>query len=346
VKGHPGHAETSQLVAECVERAIKKSGVPEGTFGHVHGKSFEVGKALVQHPVTKAVGFTGSYGGGKALYDMANERTEPIPVFSEMGSINPVFLLPSAIKNRGEAIANSYADSITLSAGQFCTNPGLLLGVKGNELTSFANTLGSLVKKVAPTPMLHPGIASSFHKNRKEALKQRGVELVAESSPEPSDIDSRPTLASVSLEDFVNNEKLREEVFGPYSLLVQGINVMELHRALETIPGQLTATIIGDDDDLKEFADFISLVREKAGRLIINGVPTGVEVCPSMQHGGPFPSTTDSRFTSVGTDAIKRFVRPVSFQNFPPFLLPDELKDENPLNIWRLLNSDWTKDKV
>lgn len=346
VKGHPAHAETSQLVTECVEKAAKKSNMPDGVFGHVHGKSFEVGKALVQHPATKAVGFTGSYGGGKALYDMANERKEPIPVFSEMGSTNPVFLLPSAIKNRGEAIAGMYSGSITLSAGQFCTNPGLLLGVKGNDLTTFANTLGGLMKQVAPTTMLHPGIASSFHKNRKEALEQKGVELVAESSPEPSDNDGRPTLASVPLEDFVNNEKLREEVFGPYSLLVQGNDVTELHRALDALPGQLTATIIGDEDDLKEFADFIALVREKAGRVIINGVPTGVEVCPSMHHGGPFPSTTDSRFTSVGTDAIKRFVRPVSFQNFPPFLLPDELKDENPLGIWRLVNSDWTKAKV
>lgn len=346
VKAHPAHAHTSQLVSECISRAIDKTNMPQGTFGHVHSKGFEGGKTLVQHPLTKAVGFTGSYTGGKALYDMANERQEPIPVFSEMGSINPVFLLPSALKRRNEEIAKMYAASITLSAGQFCTNPGLLLGVKGNDLSTFASRLGSLIKDVPPTTMLHPGIASAFRKNREAALTQKGVQLVAESPVTPSENDSKPTLASVSLEDFVNNEKLREEVFGPYSLLVQGNKVEELNQALDFIPGQLTATIIGDDDDLKEFATFISNVREKAGRLIINGVPTGVEVCPSMHHGGPFPSTTDSRFTSVGTDAIKRFVRPLSFQNFPAFLLPDELKSENPLNIWRLVNGSWTKDKI
>lgn len=346
IKAHPAHAQTSQFVAECIDRAIKKTKMPEGTFGHIHGKSFEAGKALVQHPLTKAVGFTGSYAGGKALYDLANERNEPIPVFSEMGSINPVFLLPSALKKRSEEVAKMYAASITLSAGQFCTNPGLLLGVKGNELSTFANTLGSLMKDVPPSTMLHPGIASSFYKNRKEALNQKGVQLVAESPVAPSENDGRPTLATVSLDDFINNEKLREEVFGPYSLLVQGNSVEELNQALDFIPGQLTATIIGDDDDLKEFADFIVRLREKAGRIIINGVPTGVEVCPSMHHGGPFPSTTDSRFTSVGADAIKRFARPVSFQNFPSSLLPDELKNENPLNIWRLVNSSWTKEKA
>lgn len=346
VKGHPAHAETSHLVAQCVDRAVKKTKMPEGTFGHVQGKSFEVGKALVMHPFTKAVGFTGSYVGGKALFDMANERKEPIPVFSEMGSINPVFLLPSALKKRTEEIAKMYAASITLSVGQFCTNPGLLLGVKGNDLSTFANKLGSMIKEVPPATMLHPGIASSFQKNRKEALEQRGVELVAESVKQSGPNESNPTLASVTLDDFMNNEKLREEVFGPYSLLVQGGSVEELERALDLLPGQLTATVIGDDEDLAEYAGFIVKVREKAGRIIINGVPTGVEVCPSMHHGGPFPSTTDSRFTSVGTDAIKRFARPVSFQNFPAFLLPDELKNENPLNIWRFVNSEWKKDKI
>jgi NADP-dependent aldehyde dehydrogenase len=317
--------------------------MPEGIFAHIHGKSFEVGKALVLHPNTKAVGFTGSFAGGKALFDLAAKREEPIPVFSEMGSINPVFILPGALKRRPSEVASMYAASITLSVGQFCTNPGLLMSVESDGLAEFESKLGSLMKEQTPATMLHSGIASSYHKNREVALKQKGVKLVAESAKGKSPDEAEPTFASVSLTDFLNNEKLREEVFGPYSLLVKGTSINELNKALDTLPGQLTATIIGDDDDLKEYEGFISDVREKVGRIIINGVPTGVEVCPSMQHGGPYPSTTDSRFTSVGTDAIKRFVRPVSFQNFPQHLLPEELKDGNPLNIFRLVNSEWTK---
>lgn len=346
VKGHPAHPKTSHLVADCVLEAASKTNMPQGVFAHVHGNSFEVGKALVQHPYTKAVGFTGSYVGGKALYDMANERKEPIPVFSEMGSTNPVFLLPGALKSRPEEVATMYSNSITLSVGQFCTNPGLMLGQKGKEMDDFLNKLGALMEKQPKGTMLHAGIASSYKKNRAEALKQKGVALVAESKADGAEDQAEPTLASVTLDEFVKNPVLKEEVFGPYSIVVQGDDVSELDKALDTVPGQLTATIIGDEDDLKKYADFITRVREKAGRIIINGVPTGVEVCPAMQHGGPFPSTTDSRFTSVGTDAIKRFVRPVSFQNFPDFLLPAELRNDNPLNIWRLVNSEWTKNKV
>jgi NADP-dependent aldehyde dehydrogenase len=260
-----------------------------------------------------------------------------------MGSINPVFILPGALKRRPTEVASMYAASITLSVGQFCTNPGLLMSVESDGLAEFEAKLGSLMKEQTPATMLHSGIASSYHKNREEALKQKGVKLVAESVKGKSPDEAEPTFASVSLTDFLSNEKLREEVFGPYSLLVKGTSINELNKALDKLPGQLTATIIGDDDDLKEYEGFISDVREKVGRIIINGVPTGVEVCPSMHHGGPYPSTTDSRFTSVGTDAIKRFVRPVSFQNFPQHLLPDELKDGNPLNIFRLVNSEWIK---
>lgn len=345
VKAHPAHAKTSELVATCILQAVKKTGMPDGVFAHVQGSSTAVGQALVEHPLTKAVGFTGSYTGGKALFDLANKRPEPIPVFSEMGSVNPVFLLPGAIKNRTEEVAKMYAGSITQSVGQFCTNPGLLLGVKGKEMTTFVSKLGTLISEQKPGTMLYPGIAANYQRNRSEALKQKGVEVVSGTSS-ASDGEAHPTLATVSLEDFADNEKLKEEVFGPYSIVVQGNTVNELSRALDSVPGQLTATIIGEPEEFEEFADFISEVREKAGRVIINGVPTGVEVCASMQHGGPFPATTDSRFTSVGTDAIKRFVRPVCFQNFPNFLLPDELKNENPLNVWRMVNNEWTKNKI
>lgn len=343
LKAHPAHPGTSDLVAEAISRAIEKTGMPQNTFQHVHSTSFEAGKALVQHPVTKAVGFTGSFSGGKALYDYAAQRPDPIPVFAEMGSINPVFILPGALKARGEKIAEMYAASITLSVGQFCTNPGLMLSLQSPELDAFTRQLGDKMKKIAPGTMLHPGIASNYRKNREKALAHKGVALVAESSDKPKENQGMPTLATVAAAAFLNNPGLAEEVFGPYSLLVIASTMDELKAAVGVMPGQLTATIIGEDDELVQYADFIQLVTEKVGRVIINGVPTGVEVCPSMQHGGPFPATTDSRFTSVGTDAIKRFVRPVSFQNFPDALLPAELRQDNPLGIWRLFNNELGK---
>lgn len=343
VKAHPAHAETSVMVAGAIEKAAKRTHMPEGVFHHVMGSGFEVGKALVMHPLTKAVGFTGSYLGGKALFDLANSRPEPIPVFAEMGSINPVFILPGAMKSRAAEVAAQCAASITLGVGQFCTNPGLLLTPKNAELSKFTTTLADKISEVAPSTMLHPGIASAYWKKRAAALQQKGVTLLTESRSEGGKEQGRPTVATVNLKDFKSNHLLVEEVFGPYSLLVQGDSLDELEGALDIIPGQLTCTIIGDEEELVAHRSFIERLREKAGRLIINGVPTGVEVCPSMQHGGPFPATTDSRFTSVGTDAIKRFARPVCFQNFPPALLPPEVQDGNPLGIWRIVDSKFEK---
>ena len=343
LKAHPAHPATSELVAGVIAKAIEKTHMPKHTFQHVHGSSFESGKALVQHPLTKAVGFSGSFSGGKALYDYAAQRTEPIPVFAEMGSINPVFILPGALKARGEKVADMYAASITQSVGQFCTNPGLMLTIQSGEVNQFEAQLGEKMKKIAPGTMLHPGIASNYKKNREKALAQKGITLVAESSEQAKVNQGTSTLAAVNGADFINNPVLFEEVFGPYSLLVKASTIEELKAAVHKIPGQLTATIIGEEDELIQYADFIQLVIEKAGRVIINGVPTGVEVCAAMHHGGPFPATTDSRFTSVGTDAIKRFVRPVSFQNFPDALLPAELKISNPLRIWRLVNNEQKK---
>lgn len=343
LKAHPAHPKTSALVAGAIEKAIKSCGEHPFVFQHVTDSSFEAGKSLVQHPLTKGVGFTGSFSGGKALYDYAAARPEPIPVFAEMGSVNPVFILPMAIKARGEKVAEMYASSITQGVGQFCTNPGLMLSVKSPELESFAKVLGEKIKAIAPGTMLHPGIAENFLRNRGKALKEKGVTLIAESSTAPQANQGIPTVASVEAETFARNHNLVEEVFGPYSLLVVAKNQAELLAALDAIPGQLTATIIGEEDELKEYGEFISKVTDRVGRVIINGVPTGVEVCPSMHHGGPFPATTDSRFTSVGTDAAKRWVRPVCFQNFSNALLPAELQDKNPLGIWRLVNNSWTK---
>ena len=343
LKAHPAHPMTSDLVAGAIARAIKSCGEHPFVFQHIHAPSFESGKMLVQHPITKAVGFTGSFSGGKALYDYATTRPDPIPVFAEMGSVNPVFILPGALKARGEKIADMYAGSITQGVGQFCTNPGLMLSIQSPELSAFASNLGEKIRAIAPATMLHPGIAANFKKNRERALNEKGVTLIAESSTVPQANQGIPSVAYVEAANFLKNPTLAEEVFGPYSLLIAAKSKEELFATLDAIPGQLTATIMGEDDELVEYADFIQRVSDRVGRVIINGIPTGVEVCPSMHHGGPFPATTDSRFTSVGTDAVKRFVRPVSFQNFPNALLPAELQEKNPLGIWRLFNNAWMK---
>jgi len=343
LKGHPAHPETSRMVAALITEAARSTGMPEDVFIHVEEPGFEIGKLLVQHPYTKAVGFTGSFSGGKALYDYAQARPEPIPVFSEMGSINPVYILPDALGARAEQIAEQYAVSITQSVGQFCTNPGLLISLKSSALNDFKNLLAAKLQKIAPAPMLHAGISKSFYSKRAEALKQKGVELIVQSTADQPDGQGVPTLAAVSGKDFLANPLLSEEVFGPYSLLVEAEDQKELEQIAQAVPGQLTSTLMAEAGDLSNSAELIKIISDKAGRMILNGVPTGVEVCPSMHHGGPFPATTDSRFSSVGTDAVKRFVRPLSYQGFPEHALPDELKTSNPLEIWRLFNNAWTK---
>lgn len=343
VKAHPAHPKTSQLVADAIERAMKKTGIPKGVFQHLHGASFEVGKALVQHPLTKAVGFTGSFTGGKALFDMANQRPEPIPVFAEMSSINPVILLPESLSKNNTATADMLASSMVLSVGQFCTNPGLVIAIEHEGLNKFIKSLAEKIKKELPQSMLHDGIAEHYNTKLKQALSQKGVTVEAEASGESGKRQGKPIVASVKADVFLKNPLLTEEVFGPFSLLVRCADRHELHAVASSLHGQLTSTIIGEEAELKEYHNLIRTMTDKAGRIIINGVPTGVEVCPSMQHGGPFPATTDSRFTAVGSDAIKRFARPVTFQNCPESLLPDEVKESNPLNVWRLYNGDWRK---
>ncbi len=346
VKAHPAHAKTSQLVADAILHAAKKCKMPEGIFAHVHGAGFEVGKALVMHTYTKAVGFTGSYLGGKQLFDWANQRKEPIPVFSEMGSINPVFLLPEKMKQSAAEVAKQYAGSITLGVGQFCTNPGLIIGIEGNDLKTFITTLGEEIKKIAPGTMLHPGIAKAFIEKRKTAISQDDVETIAVSDTAPVENQGTPTIASASGKAFLNNPVLHQEVFGPYSLVIRCADINEMLEVVKHLEGQLTATLMATENDIKANDELAEAVKDICGRFILNGVPTGVEVCLSMQHGGPFPATTDSRFTSVGADGIKRFARPIAFQNWSNSLLPDELKDENPLKIWRTVNNELTKENV
>ena len=346
VKGHPAHIKTSQMVADAILLAADKCNMPKGIFSHIHGTSFETGKALVTHPHTKAVGFTGSYTGGKQLFDWGNQRKEPIPVFAEMGSVNPVFLLPEKLKNGATEMAQLYAGSITLGVGQFCTNPGLIIGVESEALQIFIHDLGKAIQKITPAPMLHPGIVAAYKKNKGNALLQDDVHLIAESEIIMKENDGLPTVATASGKTFLNNPVLHQEVFGPYSIVIRCKDMEEMIEVAKLLEGQLTATLMATDADITGNDEFVEAVKNICGRFILNNVPTGVEVCLSMHHGGPFPSCTDSRFTSVGADGIKRFARPIAFQNWSNYLLPDELKDENPLGIWRTVNNELTKAVV
>ena len=346
VKAHPAHAETSEIVANAILLAADKCNMPKGIFAHVHGTGFEVGKALVMHPHTKAVGFTGSYTGGKQLFDWGNQRKEPIPVFAEMGSVNPVFLLPEKLTAAANEIATMYAGSITLGAGQFCTNPGIIIAIESEELKIFVHDLGKAIQKINPAPMLHPGIVSAYKKNKGNALLQEDVHLVAESETDVKENEGLPTMATTSGQAFLNNPVLHQEVFGPYSIVIRCKDKREMIEVAKNLEGQLTSTLMATENDIKENDELVEAVKNICGRFILNSVPTGVEVCLSMQHGGPFPASTDARFGSVGADGIKRFARPIAFQNWSNNLLPDELKDENPLGIWRTVNNELTRAAV
>lgn len=346
VKAHPAHAETSERVAQAIATAVAAAGLPKGVFAHVHGAGFATGKALVTHPHTRAVGFTGSYSGGKALFDWANQRKEPIPVFAEMGSINPVFLLPGKVKASARDLAAQLAGSITLGTGQFCTNPGLILGVEGEELDLFIKELGAAIEKTAPGTMLHPGIAKAYGEKRGAALSQPDVDTVAVAATKAGENQGIPTIASAKASAFFNNPLLHQEVFGPYSLIIRCATTDELVKAAEHLEGQLTISLMATEQDIAENKALIDAVQNLCGRLILNGVPTGVRVCLSMQHGGPFPASTDSRFTSVGADGIKRWVRPLAYQGWPDAALPDALKNANPLGIWRIVNNELTREAI
>ncbi len=346
VKAHPAHPQTSEMVAAIIKEAVTGNALPQHVFAHVHGASFEVGKTLVMHPRTKAVGFTGSYAGGKALFDMANQRKEPIPVFAEMGSVNPVFLLPEKLNDAAHEIAVQYAASITLGVGQFCTNPGLIIGIKGEALSRFIESLALEISKVSAGSMLHAGILKAYYEKRAAALAQQGVTLIAAGLESAGNEQAVATIATVAARDFLANSLLHQEVFGPYSLVVQCDSKDEMLLLTQEMEGQLTSTVMATENDVLHHADIIDAIGEKCGRFVLNGVPTGVEVCHAMHHGGPFPATTDSRFTSVGADAIKRFARPLCFQNWPNHLLPQELQNANPLGIYRTINGQLTKDVI
>jgi NADP-dependent aldehyde dehydrogenase len=344
VKAHPAHLQTSTLVAEAIQQAIKSNAIPEYTFQHITATDFSAGKALVQDENIAAVGFTGSRTGGRALYDYANARKNPIPVFAEMGSVNPVVLLEDALTANAETIAKNYAGSITLGMGQFCTNPGILIGVKSDALTLFANHLANELNTVAVAPMLHEGIQNAYFKNSTHALSQTGIICLTKNTPAAN--AASPVLTTVDASVFLANPDLAEEVFGPYSILVQCENDTQLVEVWKSIKGQISTTIMGTDNDLTSNKNLLEIATTIAGRVLLNGVPTGVEVCDSMVHGGPYPASTDSRYTAVGVKAVKRWLRPISFQNWPDHLLPNYLQNKNELGVWRTINGAFTKSDV
>ncbi|OKS87259.1 aldehyde dehydrogenase (NADP(+)) [Mucilaginibacter polytrichastri] len=346
VKVHPAHPGTSAMVGGAICKAAADTGMPAGVFSLLYDTGYSVGEQLVKHPQTKAVAFTGSFNGGMALIKLAQQRTALIPVFTEMGSINPVVFLPEIIQNQPKEMAAKYAASITLGAGQFCTNPGLMLAIKSPGLDTFVQEIAKAIETVPSATMLTEGIWKNYQKLSEGITAKNGITLVAESKAISSELVNQSTakILTVTAADFLANPKLREEIFGPLSLLVIADSPQQLEAVAASLEGQLTVTIMAEKTELAQYSDLVDILSSITGRLILNGVPTGVEVCAAMQHGGPFPASSDSRYTSVGTAAIYRFVRPLAWQDWDDTLLPAELQHANPLNIWRQVNNQWTKD--
>ena len=347
VKAHTAHPGTSELVGQVIANSVRACGLPPGTFALLFGSGAQVGGELVKHPEIKAVGFTGSLSAGKALMQLASSRPEPIPCFMEMSSTNPLFVLPEALRTRPAQIAAGLFGSFTLGVGQFCTKPGLIFLPRNESADALVAELVNLVQKGSASPMLTEGICKSY----KAGVANRGansrVALLAEPAAAASATGHvSPVLFEVTAKDLLDEPDLALEIFGPSTLVVRYADKKELLALTRDLEGQLTATLHGTEADIAAFADLVSILERKAGRLVVNGFPTGVEVCHAMVHGGPFPATSDSRHTSVGSQAIYRFVRPVCYQDFPQAALPAELKDENPLGILRLVDGVYTRDPL
>lgn len=344
-KAHPAHPVTCELIGNAIVKAAEETGMPDGVFSLLHGRDYQTGLQIVQHPLVKAVAFTGSFQGGKALFDEACKRENPIPVYAEMGSVNPVFILPGILKEQGTALAKSLAASNMMGVGQFCTNPGVVV-LPGNELApAFINDYRSAIEVAPGGLMLTENIHRSFNKGTKQLSEQQDVELLAKSAQQDEKL-ATPQAYTASAQAFLSQPELSEEVFGPSSIHITTKNKNEILEIARSLKGQLTATIWGNEDDLKEYGELKEILEDKAGRLILNAMPTGVEVNYSMVHGGPFPATTNSATTSVGSTAIYRFTRPVCFQGFPQSVLPEALQDSNPFGILRQVNGQFTTSGV
>ena len=346
VKAHAAHPGTSELVGRAVQESVRECGLPEGVFSVLFGGGAEIGTALMKHPLVKAGGFTGSRTAGRILMDVAVSRPEPIPFYAEMSSTNPVFILPGALRERAENIAAGLHASFTLGAGQFCTKPGMVFLPSGSDADLFREKLEQLVTGSAPFHLLTSAIHSSYGSAIAGRKTDTAVKVAAEAPPVAGPgFTASSALFESDAESFIGSD-LDAEIFGPTTLLVRHSNreqVLEIARYLE---GHLTATIHGTKQDLREFADLIEILEGKVGRLVFNGFPTGVEVSHAMVHGGPYPATSDGRSTSVGSQAIFRFVRPVCYQGFPDEALPEELKNANSLGIWRMVDGQMTREAV
>ena len=346
VKVHSAHPATGELIGKAIMKAAKSSNMPDGVFSLLHGDGKDVGIQLVKHPEIKAVGLTGSFVAGKALFDAAVSRPVPIPVYAEMGSSNPVFILPEALRERGDKIAAGFSGSVTLGVGQFCTNPGVLIHEKIAGAKEFAGYLEEEFKKTSGGSMLTGTIHKAYTEGLAHHAHVNGVEVLASGTEPKQNFAAKPTLFKTTASTFAKATELSEEIFGPTSLIVEASSREEILSLAKNLSGHLTATVHGTDNDLVAYKDLMDILEQKVGRIVINGFPTGVEVCHAMVHGGPYPSTTDGRSTSVGSAAIHRFTRPVCYQSMPAALLPAELKNENPLNISRLVNGEHTKNKI
>ncbi len=343
-KGHPAHPGTSELVGAAIIRAAQATGMPEGVFSLVQGGSVEVGMALVNHPLIKAIGFTGSFRGGKAIFEAANRREEPVPVYAEMGSTNPVFVLPGIIREKGASLANALAASVTLGVGQFCTNPGLFVALHDEHTEEFISQAGKALAATVPGAMLTGPMLKAYREGIAKLTAIGNTQVVAQA--DASDGKAGAVMLRTDARQFVENPELAEEVFGPSTVGIVAHSPEELMTIADGLKGHLTATVHGTEEDLREYKPLLDVLGQKVGRLIINAFPTGVEVGYAMQHGGPYPAATDSRTTSVGTAAISRWARPLCYQGFPDDLLPEALKNGNPLGIWRMVNGEWTQSAV
>ena len=338
LKAHPYHAGTSSLVAEAIHKALKTSDLPLEIFSHLGGISHGVGSQLVMHPMLKGVGFTGSFSGGKALYDLAQNREEPIAVFAEMGSVNPVFITEKRLQSE-ENLVDTLVQSIVLGSGQFCTNPGMILYCDSSGEQRFIKSLRERFKEISLAPMVHSNIQSNYLQQLETLEKESTLELSKSSQ-------SDAALGWVTASDLIKNPDLMEEVFGPFSLLVACKSIKEMTTVAAALPGQLTATLLSQKSEYHKMGSLIKKLQNKVGRLLFEGVPTGVAVTQAMQHGGPYPAATDSRFSSVGTDAIYRWLRPITYQDCPDALLPAALQNENPLALKRTVDGQLTQASI